>query len=232
VNARPGTSTVEEAEGHLITPPRLNAPPVWTVASIWAWPAVAIVAVALTGQFLGGIGAAVAAALVIVTALVVVGLRVVDEPSRPGLVAVALCVGVVAALALVILVVPAVRVPRHVPPDLRGQRVSQADVDAMELRGARLSGAQLAGLDLRDEDLAGATANGASFRRARLDGVSLRGADLRGADLTGACLRGVDLAGALLAGARIDGADVTPGAFAGRNTAGADAPTPPSWCRS
>ena len=72
--------------------------------------------------------------------------------------------------------------------DMRGVKLSKAD-----LRDADLSGADLSGADLTGADLTDALLKRADLREACLDHGTLRGADLSGADLRMARLRWVDL---------------------------------------
>jgi hypothetical protein len=173
----------------------------WRVRSLWIWPALAVVAVAVAGQIFGVLGAAIALGQVVATAIAFTGERLLDRGWRPWVLVAALVSG---GLLAVLLSGPSR--PDHVA-DLRGRTVTP-DMLPADLNGAQLAGAKLAELDLRDQSLAGASAQGASFSRSRLDGVSLRGADLRGADFSGACLRGADFDGAILTGAVISGADL------------------------
>ncbi len=108
--------------------------------------------VALTGQWLGAVGAAAAAALAGSAALFFVGLRM-PGPTSPAAGA-----GLLAVFVLVALAAPLVRGDdqRH-PPDLGGQDVSQAELDRLGLRGADLAGTVLAGARVDGADLPAGT---------------------------------------------------------------------------
>ncbi|MFD0585186.1 pentapeptide repeat-containing protein [Dactylosporangium darangshiense] len=203
------------------------------VASLWAWPAAMIIVVAVIGQVLGTVGAACAAALVLSTAVFMVGFRTFGSSGRVWLVLLPLSVGLLAVVVLASSSVPMFRESGRATPGLRGVKVTQAMADRTSLRGADLSGADLTGLDLRRNSLAGAIVKGASLRRARLDGISLRGADLSGADLRETCLQGTDFSGAVLSGSQLDGAYPAPGAidFAAAGASGRPAATEPAHCR-
>lgn len=97
--------------------------------------------------------------------------------------------------------------------NLRGAKLSGADLAGFNLRGCDLSGAWLAdaylvGTDLRDARLFESYMERCYLRYAKLDGADLRRADLRSADLSGASLRGADLRGSILRGAYLDDADL------------------------
>jgi uncharacterized protein YjbI with pentapeptide repeats len=94
--------------------------------------------------------------------------------------------------------------------DLRGRRLSRADLRTADLRGADLSDADLSDADLQGADLRGAVLTRANLRRCRLAGCRLQDArdlgtaTLQDADLQGVTgLTGPELAGADLAGVRL-----------------------------
>lgn len=217
-------------EKWLANAPRLDRPLALRVLSLWVWPAAAIVVIAVVGQLVGPFGAAVSGALILVSAVAVVGVLAGRRSLKVNWVVLALTVGVAAAVVLV--AAAGLHSTTDADQNLRGREVTDAMVRELNLRGMDLSGARLDGRDLRNESLAGVVAKGASFRRARLDGVTLRGADLSGADLTDACLAGADLAGAVLSGVRIAGADLSPNAInaSAVGASGKPATATPSWC--
>nr|WP_206681321.1 pentapeptide repeat-containing protein [Actinomadura sp. J1-007] len=148
---------------------------------LWMWPPVVIGLVAAAGQFFGPLAALVVATQTLGTLGIAAGYNLLERPKWP------LVALVVFALATVTITVGLLRVERRgLPPifmskaqagkpaDLRGRRVTQKDVRALEFRGARLSGADLNGLDLRGKSFNGAEAVGVNFSRTRLDGVELR----------------------------------------------------------
>lgn len=110
--------------------------------------------------------------------------------------------------------------------DLRGARLTEADLRKADLRrcclagadlrsarlkganlqGAQLDGAYLQGADLEEARLTGARLQDADLRQAYLGGTSLKGLDLDGADLDGTHLQRADLREARLAGARLSNA--------------------------
>jgi len=181
--------------------------------SIWVWPVVAIVLVAVAGQVFGLLGALIgagcAAAALFFSAAEVVRTRRARRLAPIG--ALAFVLAVIAVFVLQ----GALPWSRGTPApaadvllNARGERLTADDLREGNLRGAQLAGADLTGLDLPNRDLDGAAAPGAMFRDADLTGASLRGVDLRGADLSGACLDRADLTGADLNGARVGGATI------------------------
>lgn len=203
-----GGSVSADTDGDLgedLRPP-IPSPLTRRVVSVWVWPMVLIVVVAVAGEFLGAVGAAAAAAVVFGIALFVIGVWWLGPQQRAWVLIVALGIALVGTVGLVGTAVPFTRTGDAGRSELRGAKLSQRDIASWDLRGADLSGAELEGLDLRRESLAGAVVRGASLRGSRLEGVSLRGADLSGADLREACLRGADFAGAIVAGVQIEGA--------------------------
>jgi hypothetical protein len=180
--------------------------------SIWIWPVVAIVLVAVAGQVFGLLGSIIAASCAAAALLFTAAELFRARRARRD--AALLSIGCVLVVLAVFTLQGAVPWSRAVAAggglvDARGERPTPDDLRVPTLRGALLDGADLTGLDLGGRDLAGAEAAGAAFRDADLAGASLRGADLRGSDLTGACLDGADLTGADLTGAKVTGATVT-----------------------
>ncbi|SEO64730.1 pentapeptide repeat-containing protein [Amycolatopsis saalfeldensis] len=109
----------------------------------------------------------------------------------------------------------------------RGLPSKRTTENALDLRGVRLSEANLRGISLRQADfgqadLTGAVLAGADLRTARLHQTTLINADLSGADLTGADLRGARVVRADLTGAVLTGADLAETDFSGANLTGAD----------
>jgi hypothetical protein len=187
---------------------------------LWLWPAVALIIVAGAGSIWGLVGVIIGAAVTVATLALFVG----DVILRPGI---RLGITVAAVLAVAATLVarqqdaafcaakspapsPAVAASAPAPVlDLRGRRVTLAELQGKSLRGALLGGANLDGLDLYGLNLAGILAPGATFRDAILDRADLAGADLQGAVLAGSCLHGANLTGANLDGVNAAGADVT-----------------------
>ncbi|MGE0858766.1 MAG: pentapeptide repeat-containing protein [Gammaproteobacteria bacterium] len=139
------------------------------------------------------------------------------HPARVPLLAVALALGLCAALAV------------HGPPsrgtaqpdcraaagpginweycrfeqaELAGANLAGLAARNVALRNAHLAGARLVAADLAYADLRGADLTLADVAQARLVGASLRDARLNHARLTGADLRNADLRGASVAGAQ------------------------------
>lgn len=225
-----GTLVLHRPPGHgwlIMTmpapPPDQPSPPAMLRASIWLAPAATVAAIAVVGQVLG-----VLAALILGTvAATVVASIAADALIRgPGSPARAAAIGLATGIVLLSLgwlqrnhIFPenqsntrsttAASTDHSRVLDLRGRKVTAADIENRSLVGAQLQGASLAGLDLRGKSLAGASAAGSTFRGSDLEGARLDGIDLRGADITAACLRRVSLWGADLSGADADGADVS-----------------------
>lgn len=178
--------------------------------SIWIWPLVAIVLVAVAGQVFGLLGAIITASSALAALLFTAAELLRSRRARQSAAVVAV-IGAVAVMALFALqgVMPWSRTSARPGNalDLRGHRISASNLTG-DLRGARLAGADLSAVNLHGRDLAGVDAPGTSLRNANLAGASLRGADLRGADLRGACLDTADLTGAELSGAEITGATI------------------------
>jgi uncharacterized protein YjbI with pentapeptide repeats len=93
-------------------------------------------------------------------------------------------------------------------PDLRGAKLSGADLSEADLRGAKLSWADLSEADLSDANLSGAKLSGAVLSEADLRGAVLSWADLSDANLSGADLRETNLSDADLRGAVLSGANL------------------------
>ena len=121
--------------------------------------------------------------------------------------------------------------------NLRGAKLSGADLREAILVGANLSGANLSGAylmralladaDLYEANLTKANLReailvGADFSRAKLSGANLVGAYLSEPNLSGANLRGADLSGAYLRGADLRGADLREAYLREANLRGAD----------
>ncbi len=148
------------------------------------------------------------------------------HPARVPLLAVALALGLCAALAVHgpssrVAAQPDCRAPaapgvnwefcRFEALDLAGANLAGLAARNAALRGAHLPGARLTAADLAYADLRGADVTLADLAQARLVGASLRDARLNHAQLTGADLRNADLRGASVAGvqwsaARLGGA--------------------------
>jgi hypothetical protein len=187
---------------------------------LWLWPAVALVIVAGAGSIWGLLGVIIGAAVTVATLALFVG----DVILSPGI---RLGITVAAVLAVAATLVarqqdaaffaakspaPGRTAAASAPApvlDLRGKRVTLAELQGKSLRGALLGGANLDGLDLYGLNLAGIVAPGATFRSAILDRADLAGADLQGAVLADSCLHGANLTGANLDGVNAAGADVT-----------------------
>lgn len=100
--------------------------------------------------------------------------------------------------------------PEHIAlegADLRMACLSRSGL-SLDLRGARLSKAQLDGAQLQRASLEGARIQDASIRGARLSGARLEGADLRGSDLRDSSLVNAHLNGARLSWTRLEGVDL------------------------
>lgn len=181
--------------------------------SIWIWPVVAIVLVAVAGQVFGLLGSIIAASCAAAALLFTAAELFRARRARRDAALLSIgCVLIVVAIFTLQGAIPwshAAVAAGEALVDARGKRPTADDLRVPTLRGALLDGADLTGLDLGGRDLAGAEAAGTAFRDADLAGASLRGADLRGSDLTGACLDGADLTGADLTGAKVTGATVT-----------------------
>ena len=91
--------------------------------------------------------------------------------------------------------------------DLRGARLTMADLSGADLRGADLSEADLSRANLTKADLTGATLVGACFSGATLFSASLKNADLTEADFCRSDLRHVDFRGVTCRRAAFRGAD-------------------------
>jgi hypothetical protein len=193
----------------------------WRDRLMWLWPVVTLVVMAEASNLLGLVGTVITAAVTVTTLTLFVGEGVLGRRLQLAIAIVA-TLAVAAVLALHVQKVgpfaPAVAgtssaaTEAPVSPqilDLRGQRVTLAELKGKNLQGALLAGANLDGLDLYGMNLARIIAPGASFRRAILDRAILTGANLAGADFTGACLHSANLTGAKLAGVDAAGADVT-----------------------
>jgi hypothetical protein len=212
--------------------PRLPETITWRVPSIWFWPPLAVVALAIAGQFLGWLSAAVVFGATAATAAGLLASKIVARPTLPRTLMAALCAGGCLAALLAASAAP---IHQGRSPDLSGERINSFELSRYDLRGANLAGARLDELDLRGRDLAGAWAPGASFVNAQLQGANLRGANLSGADFKNACMRGVDLDGAILAGANVEGADLVLGTLDPEITrvlVGRAVPVSPDRCRS
>jgi hypothetical protein len=207
----PATATPESGRPAVAQPRRRDQ-------LLWLWPALSLLVVAMAGEIWGTYGSLLAGLLAMSTLVLLLGNEVVHGWSW-------LAVAIAATAAITAVVVAhragvAVLAGRKAaaaqtaasqrqPVDLRGQRVTVADIQGRDLRGALLAGAVLDGLDLTRVRLNGADARGASFRDANLEWADLRGADLSGSDLRRACLSHVDLSGARLYGANAREADVS-----------------------
>jgi hypothetical protein len=169
-----------------------------------------LLAIAVAGQIWRTYGALLAGLLAISTLILLVGSDVVRGWPRLAIAAAATAAMVAVIIGHLSGLIGLGRTGTtageheagHPPLDLRGQRVTAAEIQDNDLRGALLSGAVLDGLDLTGVRLTGADARGASFRGANLERADLRGADLSGSDLRRACLYRT-----VMSGARLDGAD-------------------------
>lgn len=138
------------------------------------------------------------------------------HPGRVPLLAVALALGLCAALAVHgppsrVAAQPDCRAPaapgvnwefcRFEEIELAGANLVGLAARNAALRGAHLAGARLSAADLAYADLGAADFTLADLGQARLVGASLRDARLNHAKLTGADLRNADLRGASVAGA-------------------------------
>jgi len=192
---------------------------------LWLWPALSLLLIAVAGQIWQTNGALLAGLLAGSTLVLLMGSDVLH--GWPGL---AIAVATTAAMMAVVVGHLAgldglartwtpVGQPEagHRPLDLRGHRVTDAEIRGKNLRGALLSGSVLDELDLTGVSLIGADARGASFRDANLERADLRGADLSGSDLRRTCLYRTDLSGARLDGANAQEADVS-SAIVSKNT--------------
>ncbi|MFJ9209653.1 pentapeptide repeat-containing protein [Streptomyces sp. L-9-10] len=93
--------------------------------------------------------------------------------------------------------------------NLKGMRLSDADLRGVDLSEANLSGAVLPDCNLNGANLSGANLGKAVLKRADLTGANLTGANLAGADLTEASLDAAHLDGADLTGVRRPEADLS-----------------------
>lgn len=222
--AESGAGPGSGGQGSAATQPQLAAPRRSTQTPVWAWPVAATVVVAVSGQFLGAVVAAVIVAVLLVAAIAkLLSLR----PDRPRgwATAISLIVGVACGGAIYLgqerldgLAMgrpSATPTPAHEPTATAGlpRPISSADLVAfdlrsLELRGADLRGAILTGKRLSGQNLKGANLSGADFSGSDLSGARLYGADLRGAILRDACLQDANFTGANLAGADFTGADI------------------------
>jgi uncharacterized protein YjbI with pentapeptide repeats len=112
-------------------------------------------------------------------------------------------------------------------PDLRGAKLSGADLSEADLRGAKLSWADLSEADLSDANLSGAKLSGAVLSEADLRGAVLSGANLRKTNLSWANLSWANLSWANLSGAdlcetNLSGADLCGADLRETNLSGAD----------
>ena len=98
----------------------------------------------------------------------------------------------------------------------------EANLKGVKLSGADLSYANLKGVNLRDAILTGAILSYAELRGADLTGAILSYADLTGADLTGAILTAAVLTDAVLTDAELRGATLRGAILTGVNLYGAD----------
>jgi hypothetical protein len=186
-----------KAEPLLVPEAVRAAPGVPGVQARWPAPAgTAMVALSITGAFLGG-GASTTlrylllGSLVVGVALLAWTLRPQKQTPTALRVAFALAFG-----ALVIGTNPlefadrssAARTIAHGSPDARHAAIAEIVELGRDFRGMSLAGADLSGLDLRGADL-----RYADLSRADLSGTNLSGATLTGTSLDGATLSGTDL---------------------------------------
>jgi hypothetical protein len=188
---------------------------------LWLWPVVVLLLMVLASIIWGALGTFITAAIAVGTLALFIGDIVLGTVIRVFVAAIAVLLAAGALIAheenysffsskpsQVTAATSKTKTGGHVI-DLRGKRVTLAELKGRNLHGALLAGADLSGLDLYGMNLNGIVAPGASFRRAILDRASLIGANLRGADLSEACLHGTILTGAQLEGVDAAHADVT-----------------------
>lgn len=227
--SEPGAESSIQGQASTATQPQLAARRRSAQTPVWAWPVAATVVVAVSGQFLGAVVAAVIVAVLMVAAIArLLSLRP-DKP-RGWATAISLIVGIACGGAIYLgqetldgLTVgrpSASPTPTLEPTATAGlpRPISSADLVAfdlrsLELRGASLRGANLTGKRLSGQNLKGADLSGADFSGSDLSGARLYGADLRGAILRDACLQDANFTGANLAGADFTGADIRGATF-------------------
>lgn len=171
---------------------------------LWAWPAGATLAVAVTGQVGGSWWAAILIVLLAGAALTTI-LGGLDGQPRSRAVAITVLLSAVAVGGLI---AGKTRIDELAHATPATAPVSPTPALAPVGPGANLRGANLAKKSLHRANLRGADLSGANLSGADLTGADLTGAILRGTDLHDACLRHAQLSGTILAGADFTGADV------------------------
>lgn len=181
--------------------------------SLWIWPVILIIGMAVVGQIAGPLGVLAAGVSLAGAPLLFTGARSRSFPRR-WLVPV--------YLSVCLLIIGAIVAAES---GVLGNRPVGASTSIL-LRGNLSPGADVAGIkldgeNLRDKDLRGITAPGASMEKTILEDAKLAGADLRGANLRGARLDDADLRGVNFAGADLTDAVLTDTCLRGANFTGA-----------
>lgn len=191
-------------------------------ASLWLWPAVAIVLAGLAEALDGVVGVVLVCGEALAVAALFAGVLFFERRHRVTVGVVAACTASLVVLLGLALTQKTHRLGTASPrvaatvssspsfADWQWQRLSQKAAQRANFRGADLDSANLAGLHLVRKNFNGAQADGASFRGSDLAHASFRGASLEGACLEGADLTGADLTGANFAGADVAGVTVSP----------------------
>ena len=216
-------------------------PKVRAVPSLWLWPCLLLLTVAVSGVVWNGDAGLVTVLLAVafIAGAVVtprwMAALAVHPPSGPARASLAAQASHVSAAE------PAITPPPEpgastggslssVTPSSPPSQAGEApwSIEMASLEGAQALPPSVGGVHvdpapepapvrtaLRDANLTGAQLRGADLRGADLRGAQMREADLRGADLTGADLSHADLSGALLGVEPTAGADASQAAPAG-----------------